>query len=265
MFNGPIKDLGIKLFVAMPMYGGMLTEPTFRSVLSLQRWCDSNGISIGIQTATNESLVSRCRNTMVSMFLDSVEFNGTHLLFIDSDIGFSPVNIERLIRYDKDITCGVYPRKVIHWDQIISTVKQNPDIDHMELQSKALGYNLNFENPQKIRVEEGFCEVREGATGLMLIKRAVFDKLKENFPERKYKTDQLINQTSYSSENCYDFFAVGKMNDSTDERYLSEDYYFSSLWRKCGGKIYADITQPITHFGNMSFTGKIEDLFRPIG
>jgi hypothetical protein len=33
----------------------------------------------------------------------------------------------------------------------------------------------------------------EAATGMMLIKRDVFKKMKKAYPDRKYKTDQIIN------------------------------------------------------------------------
>jgi hypothetical protein len=50
---------------------------------------------------------------------------GTHLLFIDSDIGFELQKIlNALIRADKDIVCGIYPRKCVHWDQVINAVKK---------------------------------------------------------------------------------------------------------------------------------------------
>ena len=45
--------------------------------------------------------------------MDQQDYVATHLLFIDADIGFQPENIERLIRADKDIACGIYPRKCI--------------------------------------------------------------------------------------------------------------------------------------------------------
>ena len=86
-----------------------------------------------LQSMGNESLITRARNTIASMFLDDQNFVGTHLLFIDADIGFQPENIERLIRANKDIACGIYPRKCIHWNQVIDAVKKKPDITEEEL------------------------------------------------------------------------------------------------------------------------------------
>jgi glycosyltransferase involved in cell wall biosynthesis len=261
MLEGDLKDHDIRIAVGIPMYGGMLTEATFHGILSMQQWVLTQNIQMKLQTMGNESLITRARNTIVSMFLDDTNFVGTHLLFVDADIGFDNDNIERLIRADKDIACGIYPRKCVHWDQVIKAVKENPDISEDEVSYKALGYNLNFENPQHVKLENGFAEVLEAATGMMLIKRDVFKKMKKAYPERQYKTDQIINGGRFSSNNCYDFFGVGKLEGDKDERYLSEDYYFSRLWSKIGGKIWADLASPLTHHGNMHFKGHVGALF----
>ena len=261
MLEGDLKDHNIRLYLGMPMYGGLLSENTLHGVLALQTWTSSAGIGMKLQTMGNESLITRARNTIVSMFLDDQNFVGTHLLFIDADIGFQPANIERLIRADKDIVCGIYPRKCIHWNQVINAVKANPDITQEEVEMKSLGYNLNFEDPKHIQLQNGYCEVMEAATGMMLIKREVFAKMRKAYPERKYNSDQIINGQQWRSDNCYDFFGVGKLPWDKAERYLSEDYYFSRLWSNLGGKIYADVSMPLQHHGGMHFKGHVGTLF----
>ena len=261
MIEGDLKDHNIRLYLGMPMYGGMLGENTLHGVLGLQAWTTDQGVGMKLQTMGNESLITRARNTIVSMFLDDQNYIGTHLLFIDADIGFQPHNIERLIRADKDIACGIYPRKCIHWNQVIDAVKKNPNITEDEISYKGLGYNLNFENPQNIQLQGGFVEVMEAATGMMLIKRDVFQKMKKAYPDRKYKSDQIVNGARYRSDNCYDLFGVGKIDWDEEERYLSEDYYFSRLWSKIGGKIYADVASPLVHQGNMHFKGHVGTIF----
>jgi choline kinase len=245
----------------MPMYGGMLGENTLHGVLGLQAWTTQVGVGMKLQTMGNESLITRARNTITTLFLDDQDYVGSHLLFIDADIGFVPENIERLIRADKDIACGIYPRKCIHWNQVIDAVKNNPKITEEEVSYKALGYNLNFKDPHNIRLIGGFCEVMEAATGMMLIKRDVFKKMQKAYPERKYKSDQIVNGGRFKSDNCYDLFGVGKIDWDEEERYLSEDYYFSRLWSKIGGKIWADVAAPLVHQGNMHFKGHVGTIF----
>ena len=265
MLEGDLKDHNIRLYLGMPMYGGMLGENTLHGVLGLQSWTKDQGVGMKLQTMGNESLITRARNTIVSMFLDDQNYIGTHLLFIDADIGFQPQNIERLIRADKDIACGIYPRKCIHWNQVIDAVKKNPNITEDQISYKGLGYNLNFEDPQNIQLIGGFVEVMEAATGMMLIKRDVFNKMKKAYPERKYNSDQIVNGAKYKSDNCYDLFAVGPYETQHVDgkpmiRYLSEDYYFSRLWQECGGEIWADLAMPLTHFGNRAYKGHVGSL-----
>ena len=247
------------------MYGGMLSEPTLHGLLELQNWTQNTGVGMRIQTMGNESLITRARNTLVSMMLDQTDFASTHLLFIDADIGFHWQNVERLLIADKDIACGIYPRKHIHLEKIKGILEEYPDISVEEMEARALGYNVNFDNPGGLSGHNGFFPVSEAATGMMLVKREVFTKMMKKFPERKYETDQIVNGLYYRSDNCYDLFAVGpyetKIKDGVvQKRYLSEDYYFSRLWQECGGKIWADLAMPLTHFGNRAYRGHVGSL-----
>ena len=253
-----LRNKDIKIFLGMPMYGGMLSEATMHGLLDLQQWSLATGVAMRFQTIGNESLITRARNTIVSQMFDATDYVATHLLFIDSDIGFTHHNIDRLVRFDKDVACGIYPRKHLYLDKIKKILKENPDASVEEIEVKSLGYNINFDDPLNVRLEEGFCKVNEAATGMMLVKREVFVKMMKQFPERKYESDQIINGHSYSSDNCYDLFPVGPYQTKNQKRYLSEDYYFSRLWTEhCGGDIWADFAMPLTHFGNRAFKGHV--------
>ncbi len=258
-----LKDKKIKIFLGMPMYGGLLTEPTMHGLLDLQQWTMMNGIGLRFQSMGNESLITRARNTIVSMMLDQQDFIATHLLFIDADIGFSWKNIERLICADKDVVCGIYPRKHIHLEKIKNILNEDPNISLDALEAKSLGYNINLDNPSNVKGENGYFKVNEAATGMMLVKREVLTTMFKNFPERKYETDQIVNGLHYRSDNCYDLFAVGPYMTAGQKRYLSEDYYFSRLWQECGGEIWADLTMPLTHFGNRAYKGHVGSLVKP--
>tara|TARA_R100001460_G_scaffold15504_1_gene34163 strand:+ start:3641 stop:4453 length:813 start_codon:yes stop_codon:yes gene_type:complete len=259
-----LKDKNFKIYLGMPMYGGMLTEPTLHGLLELQSWTQANKIGMRIQTMGNESLITRARNTIVSMMMDEKDYVATHLLFIDADIGFRWQNIERLLCADKDIVCGIYPRKHLYLEKIKKILEENPSAQPDEIEARALGYNLNFDNPDNLQGHDGFFPVNEAATGMMLVKREVFRTMFKKFPERKYESDQIVNGGPYKSDNCYDLFAVGPYNTPKDGksqiRYLSEDYYFSRLWQECGGKIWADLAMPLTHFGNRAFKGHVGSL-----
>ena len=259
-----LREKKFKIFLGMPMYGGLLSEATMHGLLQLQQWSYERGVGFRFQSMGNASLITRARNTIVSMMMDQQDYVATHLLFIDADIGFSAQNIERLLCSEKDVACGVYPRKHIYLEKIKKILEETPNATPDEIEARALGYNINFDNPNDLRGENGFFKVNEAATGMMLVKREVFRTMFKKFPERKYETDQIVNGTHYRSDNCYDLFAVGPYETLGQKRYLSEDYYFSRLWTEhCGGEIWADLAMPLTHFGNRPYKGHVGALVAP--
>ena len=141
-----LKNKNFKVFLGMPMYGGMLAEATMHGLLDLQQWCMRVGVGLRFQSMGNESLITRARNTIVSMMMDQTDFAATHLLFIDADICFTSQNIERLLCAEKDVACGVYPRKHLHLEKLKDIFNDNPDATPDEIEAKCLGYNINFDD-----------------------------------------------------------------------------------------------------------------------
>ena len=232
----------------MPLYEGNISHVTLTGIINLIQWFSSKNIEYKFYFISKDSLVSRARNTIVTKFLDDEDFSGTHLFFLDADIGFSHKNFERLLDYNKDLVCGVYPTKGINWERLKTL--DNKTVKPQNL----MNYNVNFIDPSNIKLDNGFTEVKEGATGFMLIKKEVFLKLKDNYSDLKFtpRPSSILS----GSENCYDFFKVGNYKDKKGNvNYLSEDFYFSTLWRDMGGKIFADLTSELSHLGKFSFYG----------
>jgi hypothetical protein len=255
------KKLGV--MIATPCYGGQLTEAYMHGILNAVTVAHQKGFQMHINTMGNESLITRARNTLVTQFLDADKKDPdkfTHLMFIDSDIGFGGESVWRLLNSDYDVCAGVYPRKSIDWKSVDSFIKEK-NTEHLE--QKSMGYNLNFANPLNIEVKNGFTEVMDAATGFMCIKKEVFYKMKEAYPNLKYTSDQIINNQRFSSDNCFAFFDC--IIEEKSNRYLSEDYAFCRLWQKIGGKIYADVHSPLTHYGTYAFRGHVWTKFKVEG
>jgi hypothetical protein len=68
-----------KIYIAIPCYGGLVSELTFHSLINSIQWFQQNNIAVKIKTLGSESLISRARNKMMTMFLDDRQFDGTHL------------------------------------------------------------------------------------------------------------------------------------------------------------------------------------------
>jgi len=254
-----LENTSLGVMIATPCYGGQLTLAYLNGILNTISVSNKYKFKINLNTIGNESLITRARNTLVSQFLDMDEQKHnelTHLMFIDSDIGFNGEAVWRLLNSSHDIVCGIYPQKSIDWNLANSLIAKG---DLNSLEQKVLKYNLNFKNPSNIKVVNGFTEVLEAATGFMCIKKEVFYKMKEAYPELKYSSDQTINNKRFSSNNCYAFFDC--IIDEKSKRYLPEDYTFCRRWQKIGGKIYADVSSPLTHYGTYAFKGNIKNKF----
>ena len=254
-----------KIFVATPCYGGLITTEYFKSCMQLVALAATKKIELQFATIGNESLITRARNTLVQLFMDG---DYTHLLFIDADLAFNPEAVIRMLEYNKDVVTGIYPRKTIDWTKVKKRLKDNPDMSEDELLAVSLQYNLNVANPEKIMLEKGFIEVMDGPTGFMMIKREVFERMANVYPDLKFIPDQHINQShetefDYHKTSDWNYAFFDTMIESKSKRYLSEDYAFCRLWQNMGGKIYADIISGMTHYGNYAFKGNVGTQFLP--
>jgi hypothetical protein len=242
----------MNILIAIPCYGGNVSNLTFHSLLNTLRWLNDSGHNVRIETLPTESLISRARNKFVTKFLENKEFNGTHLLFIDADIGFNIENLKRIIEFDREVVTCTYPVKGFYWEQLLKRIKENNNIDEKTMRDYLLQFNVNlYPNTQ---FNNGFARVKESATGFMMIKRNVFTTIMDKNPQLKYKPD--LRTGIENSQNAFDFFPVGiyKEKDGVN-RYLSEDYYFCRLAEECGFEIWTDLSTPITHLGSTEYHG----------
>jgi hypothetical protein len=257
-----------KLFVATPMYGGQNHGLYMKACLDLQGLCLQYGVQIKFSFLFNESLITRARNYLVDEFIDRSDC--THMLFIDSDVNFNPQDVIALLALDKDVIGGPYPKKAIKWRSVKKAVEKNPDIDPQLLEKVAGDFVFNpVKGTAQFTVSEPL-DVLEIGTGFMMIKREVFDKMKESYPEIKYKPDHVGQANFDGTRYIHAYFdTVIDTKDSItgggSDRYLSEDYMFCQMWRKIGGQIYLCPWMRTAHIGTYHFQGDMPAVANYVG
>ena len=240
---------GITLFVSTPCYGGVCLQAYAESMLRLQRVCAANGFQMMLDTTENESLVHRARNLAVARFYQKCP-QATHFMFIDADIHFDPESVVRLIKSDHEIAVAAYPKKCVMWNSVGEYFKSGKTGKDPARVASSLVMNFKYANTQ---IVNGFAEVLDGPTGFMLIKRDVFTKMHEHYPE-------LLCNNDHQNRDLDQYYAVFDcMIDPESKRYLSEDYAFCRRWQQMGGKIYADVMTVLGHVGNIRFQGSLEE------
>jgi len=240
-----------KVFVATPMYGGMCTGFYTQSILQLQNVFMQNGVESALSFVFNESLIQRARNSLAHAFLKT---DSTHLLFIDADLRFDANGVYRMLEADKDVICGIYPKKEINWPMVKIAIDQGVPVEELKWHTGSWVINLaGYEGSATVNVNEPF-EIWAGGTGMMLIKREVFEKLKEWTPI--YTNDMTdLAGTIGEKDQIYNFFSLS-IEPGTN-RLLSEDYHFCREWRLTGGKMWAAPWLTPGHVGTYLFEGQL--------
>ena len=217
-----------RVHICMPCYGGMLTESCFMSYIKWSNTCRQLGIDWTMETMTNESLISRARNTLTAKFLHNKE--STHLMFIDADIGWEPWHLLVMLNAQKDVIGGLYPMK-----------------------SLPVKWCVNGFEGAAVSEDGNLQEVSKTGTGFMLIKRDVFEKLNAHPATKPFMNDIGLPVELNPYMKTYFDTAV------RENRYYSEDWTFCENWRDLGGQVWVDKRVLLKHTGTYVFDFQTQD------
>ena len=238
------------LFIATPMYGGLCNGSYTLGMLLMPGVLGGAGVGMQYAHMMNESLITRARNSLTHDFLAS---KCTHMMFIDADIGFNPNDIIPMIAADKDVICGLYPKKEINWVQVEAAVKAGVPVTELKDHTGIFVVNaVNGETHLSANISDP-VEIANGGTGFMLIKREVFEGLSDKVPQ--YMNDMFAaTDTEHTPKAIKEFFATS-IDATSGNRLLSEDYHFCKIAREAGYKIWAAPWAQLSHTGSYIFSG----------
>ena len=256
-----------RVWILTPCFSSLCYVGYVSSLIKTIEYFRQAGIQLCIEFCRNDSLISRARNNMVARAMNDPQMS--HVIFIDNDISWTPVDMLKLLIQDKDLIGGIYPLKKYHWEKLISDpanpynsnpvksmlLKKEQSIlkgimsDEEFVQNNLLRYNVNYLNETMV-IENSVSEVKHIPTGFMCIKRTVFEQMMAAFPSTHY-TDDVSYLKPEENKFAYALFDCGV----EEGHYFSEDWLFSSRWKKLGGKVYADFGIKLTHTGIEDYSG----------
>jgi len=215
----------MSLLIALPCYGGIVSDKTAKGLFNLGKELRTNGIDHGLITLANESLITKGRSRIANFFINNTSYE--YVMFIDADIGFESQDVLKLLSHQKDIVCGAYPMKSI-----------------------PLRYNYNITQPPK--AENGLIQIDNVGFGFALIHRRVFDRIRENYEELKYipalgHSSYPITEEEY--HNSYHYFNELKK----DMSFLPEDFSFFERAKSVGFVSWLDTSIQLSHVGSYVF------------
>jgi hypothetical protein len=249
------------LVILTPCYNSTVFVTYMESLIQTFSMCREIGLRMKVHFCKNDSLVSRARNNLIAKAMTDPET--THMLFIDADITWDPIDIVKLLLAEKGVVGGIYPIKSYNWSNLSSdpnfvkniiNKKNNSQLKDMVsdtefLKTNMVKYNVNYESTV-LNVTNNLAKVKHLATGFMMIKREVIETMMKGFPDTKYVDDVGF---LYGKENDY---AYALFDCGVEEgHYFSEDWMFCHRWTKMGGGVYIDVTINLDHTGIEIYKG----------
>lgn len=204
--------------------------------------------------------IALSRNIFASLVLADDQF--THLLFIDSDMGFLPDGMLGLLDFDQSVVAAACPKRHLPWDRLRTAAeaeakREGPRASTPDLLDLCLDFNVDltrFDGTPWIAERRGnFLKVPAIGTGIMLIRRDALEQMAANdiaIPRPGYTGLPLLGDAP-----LVDFFSPIE----TPDRSLieSEDISFCKRWvEDCGGEIWVDVVNRILHYGMRGHSGR---------
>lgn len=156
--------------------------------------------------------ITLARNKIAHMFLKS---DADRILWVDSDISFTPEQVDALWELDLPYVGAFYSHK---------TTK--------ELRWSARGLGVEPD------ATTGLVKLAAIGTGFLMVKREVFNAIRKRYPDECYIEDWADGK----GEEKYGYFKEGRVLDPEmgieKPTWLTEDWYFAYLARCCGYTVW---------------------------
>lgn len=186
------------------------------SMVSTLSVCVKHGIAFGTELIAGNQFIDLARNALVQTFLKG---DYTDLIFIDADQGWDANVVPRIINDDHAVVVALPPKKT-----------EKPSY---------------HSNAMTGVIENGLFQSLEGGCGFMRIKREVFGRMDEAFPELKSMMEQPFGWPDIP------YFQSG----NTKYGRLGEDIFFCRQLCVMGEFVWIDSDVDFTHRGSRLWRG----------
>lgn len=214
---------GQKVFLAVAAYEGLgagFGYALYHYGIALER----AGIASELAIYSGNCHVDDSRNRLVRDFLRS---DCTDMVFLDVDVGGPAQNVVDLLRPDRDVIAGIYPKK--HGDD---------------------NYPVRLFDGELWSDRDGLIEVEAVPTGFLRMRREVLQRLANQAVHYNARNDADSAIPCIFERQIIDGVRWGG------------DYVFCRKWRAMGGKIYIAPEMRFEHSGEHTWIGSVGSWMR---
>jgi len=206
----------MKIFIATPAFDGKTHVQYTTSLSDTTSWLSMHGISYQLSITVSGSLLAAERNKLISLFMQS---DCTHILCIDSDLGWPAQAVTAMLLKDVEFVAGLYPTR---------KVKQ------------FLFRNQTNENGSLIvDADKKLVKMQCIPAGFMLIKRSAIEKMQAHHPELYFEPKDKAHEPRFALFNTELF----------EGEFWGEDYVFCNRATAAGIDIWIDPAIQFDHAG----------------
>ncbi len=214
-----------KIYLATPAFDGKVNVQYAIAMAETTVLCAKNHINVQFRIVTSGSLLCAERNRLITDFINS---DCTHMLCIDSDLGWPCEAVLGLLSKNVEFVAGCYPAR-----GNLKTFIFRPIVDET----------------QKLDVDKdkGLLKMEYIPAGFMLIQRSAIEKMIKKFPELYFEPKDKSHPPSYALFNT----------EVIDQQFWGEDYIFCKRAREAGVDIWVDPMIQFDHSGNIGMLAEV--------
>jgi hypothetical protein len=178
-----------------------------------------------IRRVRGYAAIDQARNQMAT---DALSDGFDELMWIDSDVGFDPDDVDKLRRHNLPVVCGIYPKKG-QGRRALSC--------HVAPGTKRLVFGK----------EGGLTKIHYAATGFLLTRRQVYSDIRKKFdlPDCNLRVGRPM--VPY-------FLPLIIADGEHGHWYLGEDFAFCERAKQAGYEIVADTSIRLHHIGRYGYS-----------
>ena len=218
------------VLIVTPCYSGKVNVQYAISLAETKMMLEANGFQVSTRLSTTGSLLVAERNRLMEYFWQS---DATHVLCIESDLGWPAMAVLAMLDSDKEFVAGLYPARGT--TEFCFRPVTNPD--------------------DSIVNDKHLLKMEYVPAGFMLIKRSALEKMRNYHPELYYEPKDPRNK----SEKAFCLFNT----EVYEGEFWGEDYVFCRKAREAGVDIWIDPFIQFDHDGTIGMFHQVLTAQKP--
>lgn len=245
-----------KIAIVTPTRDGLVDINYTNTVYQTQKILgDEYNIELSLMSGVSD--ISAGRNKIFNVWYYNTDVE--YLLWVDSDISFSPLDLKKMLEYDVDVIGGNYAKKQIEVKTLLETAalmqRMDGQVDAQSCLEASLTYVVGGSTSiMKGGDKDGLATCEMLGMGLMLMKREAADKLvawcDDNMTKKKW---------AWNNDFCEGYPVFDPWVNERNEN-LAEDFAFCTRLKEAGIKLWFHPKMKIRHSGYMSFDGDFQQV-----